>query len=456
MNIHCPMCGKAFEPGAGSDPNMLTCPSCGAAFNLAARETVRISEEATGGLGPDAGSDEPESALGNGTVFAGYRILEEVGRGGMGIVYRAVQLSLDRVVAIKVLPSKLGRDPQFVERFGREAKTLAMLNHPNIVSIIDKGVSGGLYYFVMEWIDGLSLRHVMKEGGLKPEQALKIIPEICAALEYAHFMKIVHRDIKPENILINTKGQVKIADFGLSKIVTGHAPAGGLTRTNMTMGTFNYMAPEQMEKARDVDHRADLFSLGVVFYEMLTGELPLGRFEPPSRKNIEIDLRLDEVVLKVLEKDPERRYQNAADISDAVMRISTSTGGRRRIQTQIPARAIHPSEVRGAAASGSGGNPWAIVSMVLGIISVLSLPCMCPLLFVLKPGVQRMDGNRMIMPAPVTPAQKAVPPVFRPWEEKRAPEGAKQAPEGESKKHSPPEDSDEGEDPARKDGGKRR
>ncbi len=402
MAVHCPKCGRSFEPVPGSNPERLECPSCGAGFNLAARETVRMPDGPAPGIEEPESPEVPDKELAEGSDFAGYKIVCEVGRGGMGIVYRAVQISLDRVVAIKILPSKLGKDPQFVERFSREARTLAMLNHPNIVSIIDKGEEAGFYYFVMEWIDGLSLRHVMKEGGLRPGQALKIIPDICAALEYAHSMNIVHRDIKPENILITTKGQVKIADFGLSKIVAGPSSAGGLTRTNMTMGTFNYMAPEQMEKARDVDHRADLFSLGVVFYEMLTGELPLGRFEPPSRKNVQLDVRLDEVVLKVLEKDPARRYQHASEISDAVERISSTPGGV-RFETQIPARAMHPSEYGRRREPDS--NPWAVISLVLGIVAILLLPCMCPIWMLAK----KTDNMTFNLDKPIGPPRQVAP-----------------------------------------------
>src|SRR5207249_1316238 len=178
-------------------------------------------------------------------------------------------------------------------------------------------------FFVMEFVDGLNLRQLERAGKLSPREALQIVPQICEALQFAHEEGIVHRDIKPENILVDKKGRVKIADFGIAKIL-GREAELGLTETRGVLGTPQYMAPEQVERPQAVDHRADIFSLGVVFYEMLTGELPLGRFAPPSRK-VQVDVRLDEVVLRTLEKEPEQRYQHAGDVKTDVERISQSS-----------------------------------------------------------------------------------------------------------------------------------
>ncbi len=164
----------------------------------------------------------------------------------------------------------------------------------------------GLFFIVMEYVDGVNLRQTIRSGKLTPKEALAIVPQICEALQYAHDEGVVHRDIKPENILIDKKGRVKIADFGLAKLLGRESKDHALTATNHVMGTVRYMAPEQMEGSRSVDHRADIYSLGVVLYEMLTGELPLGRFAPPSEK-VQIDVRLDEVVFRSLERTPERR-----------------------------------------------------------------------------------------------------------------------------------------------------
>ncbi|KKL93543.1 hypothetical protein LCGC14_1873630 [marine sediment metagenome] len=247
-----------------------------------------------------------------------------LGKGGMGAVYKARQPGLDRFVAVKILPPEVGADPDFAERFKREARALAKLSHQNIVSVFDFGQADGLYYFIMEYVDGANLRHVIETGTVKPEEALAIVPQICEALQFAHDKGIVHRDIKPENILVDKQGRVKITDFGLAKLL-GKAPAEiTLTGTQQVMGTLHYMAPEQMQGAGAVDHRADIYSLGVVFYEMLTGELPIGRFAPPSKK-IQVDVRLDEVVLRALENEPDRRYQQVSEVKTDVEAITRST-----------------------------------------------------------------------------------------------------------------------------------
>ena len=245
--------------------------------------------------------------------FPQLEILEILGRGGMGAVYKARQKSLDRIVALKVIRPTEADDRSFAERFVREARALAQLSHPNIVTVHDFGQTGGLYYFIMEFVDGLNLRQMLQSGKLDPGEALEIVPHVCDALQYAHDEGVVHRDIKPENILIDKKGRVKIADFGLAKLLKGDPSRHALTKTNHVMGTPHYMAPEQIERPLSVDHRADIYSLGVVIYEMLTGELPIGRFAPPSQR-VCIDVRLDKVVLRTLEKQPERRYQTISEV----------------------------------------------------------------------------------------------------------------------------------------------
>jgi serine/threonine protein kinase len=255
--------------------------------------------------------------------FPQLEILGMIGKGGMGAVYQARQRNLNRLVALKLLPLSEGQDPAFVERFSREAQALAKLNHPHIVAIYDVGQTKSYFYFLMEYVAGANLRQVLQAGKLSPEEALQIVPQVCDALQYAHSQGVVHRDIKPENILLDQTGQIKIADFGLAKFHADQTPGFTLTGTNQVMGTYHYMAPEQMEKPRSVDHRADIYSLGVVFYELLTGELPLGRFAPPSRK-VQIDVRLDEVVLRALEKEPEHRYQKVSELKTEVEMMQKS------------------------------------------------------------------------------------------------------------------------------------
>jgi tRNA A-37 threonylcarbamoyl transferase component Bud32 len=275
------------------------------------------TQPSPGGAGAGFNPPKPQELA---PCFPQLEILDVLGQGGMGAVYKARHKGLDRLVAVKILPPEASRHPAFAERFTREARALARLNHPNIVAVYDFGKAAydvgdadGLYYFIMEYVDGVNLRQTLRNGGLSPQDALVIVPQVCDALQFAHDEGIVHRDIKPENILIDRRGRVKIADFGLAKLLGQNDAEHSLTQTHQVMGTLRYMAPEQMEGARTVDHRADIYSLGVVFYELLTGELPLGRFAPPSRK-VQVDVRLDEVVLRTLEKEPEQRYQHASEV----------------------------------------------------------------------------------------------------------------------------------------------
>jgi serine/threonine protein kinase len=255
--------------------------------------------------------------------FPQLEILQYLGRGGMGVVYKARQKTLNRIVALKLLaPERVG-DPKFAERFEREAQALAALNHPNIVTVHDFGQAGGFYFLLMEFIDGANLRQLLRARKFTPEEALAIVPALCDALQFAHERRIIHRDIKPENVLLDKAGRVKIADFGIAKILgaTNRDSAGGTgageQATQSAVGTPGYSAPEQKTDPQRVDSRADIYSLGVVFYEMLTGELPGKLIEPPSKK-IGIDVRLDAVVLRALEKTPELRWQTAEELRTQV------------------------------------------------------------------------------------------------------------------------------------------
>lgn len=254
----------------------------------------------------------------------GYVLEELLGRGGMGEVWKARQVSLDRQVAVKVLPAKFANDPEFVARFEKETKALAALSHPNIVQIIDRGKAGQHYFFAMELIAGVTLRERL-QGRLTTREALKIGAQIARAIDYAHEQHIVHRDLKPENILVDARGHVKIADFGLAGM-QGHESNLSLTATAVAMGTVNYMAPEQRRDAKHVDHRADLYSLGVLLYEMLTSELPLGRFKLPTQKMPGLDIRVDEVVGQLLETEPDARPKRALDVAVVLEELAPSGG----------------------------------------------------------------------------------------------------------------------------------
>jgi tRNA A-37 threonylcarbamoyl transferase component Bud32 len=252
-----------------------------------------------------------------GRAFPQLEILDLLGAGGMGVVYLARQPKLERKVALKLLPEHLARDPHFAERFHREARLLARLNHPGIVTVYDFGESGGFFFLLMEYVDGVNLRDAMAAGRFSAAEALRVVPPLCEALQYAHDEGILHRDIKPANILLDSRGRVKIADFGIAKLLAERASVVGLTATGSVVGTAAYMAPEQMERPGEVDHRADIYSLGVVLYEMLTGELPLGRFAPPSERS-PVNSGVDEVVLRSLAKDREQRFQKVAEVGTRV------------------------------------------------------------------------------------------------------------------------------------------
>ncbi len=267
-------------------------------------------------------------------AFPQLEILELIGQGGMGAVYKARQPRLNRFVALKILPESLGQDAAFAERFAREGQLLARLNHPNIVQVHDFGQAGEFYYLLMEYVDGVNLRQAMKAGRFSSAQALAIVPRICEALQFAHDEGVLHRDVKPENILIDARGRVKLVDFGIAKLVgegeVTSGPSNGptqesspaLTRSGAALGTPNYMAPEQISQPATVDHRADIYSLGVVFYELLTGELPKGGFARPS-EHTPVGAEVDAIVLRALENERGRRQQSAAELKTQVERIST-------------------------------------------------------------------------------------------------------------------------------------
>ncbi|HAB18089.1 MAG TPA: serine/threonine-protein kinase [Verrucomicrobiota bacterium] len=306
----CPTCGQPLPAGALAG----FCPAC-----LLAQGAETL--EAAPGRAAHFHPPTPEELA---KLFPQLQIERLLGAGGMGAVYQARQPALDRRVALKILPASSGSGANFAERFNREARALARLNHPNIVSVHEFGQAGSLHFFIMEFVDGANLRQLERAGRLSSREALQLIPQICDALQYAHDEGVVHRDIKPENVLVDRKGRVKIADFGLAKILDVNPDSSRLTVEGQVMGTPHYMAPEQIERPLAVDHRADIYSLGVVLYEMLTGDLPLGNFSPPSRK-VSVDVRFDEVVLRALENDPNRRYQQASEVKSRVETIASTT-----------------------------------------------------------------------------------------------------------------------------------
>lgn len=287
-------------------------------------------------------------------ILPQYEVHMLVGRGGMGAVYKGLQLSLDRAVAIKLLPPAIEQqDIAFAERFKNEARLMGRMNHPAIVSVYDFGrTSDGQLYFVMEYVDGTDVqRMIAREGKLPPEHALAITAHLCDALGYAHKQGIVHRDIKPSNVLIDLEGRVKVADFGLAKL-SDKTQNSGLTQTGMAMGTPDYVAPETLMFGSDVDGRADIYAVGVMLYQMLTGDIPRGMFKMPSQKFQSIDPRFDAIIRRALEHDREERYQSSHELRlalDVILTTPRAISGQAssavlpKQQPHTPGRTVVPS-----------------------------------------------------------------------------------------------------------------
>ncbi|MFC1806545.1 serine/threonine-protein kinase, partial [Planctomycetota bacterium] len=260
------------------------------------------------------------------TRIGGFEILGRLGQGGMGTVYKARQVSMNRVVALKVLPPKLAKDKSFVQRFIREAQSAASLQHPNIVQGIDVGVADGYYYFAMEFVDGSTVKDLItRQGRVDERRALEIARDVARALEHAHKRGIIHRDIKPDNVMLTAEGEVKLADLGLARRVED---AGSVTLEGTALGTPYYMAPEQVRGQPDVDTRADIYALGASLYHMVTGTVPYDGANataiitkhvtdpaPSARTaNPETSRACDELIARMMAKDRDDRPQTPAEL----------------------------------------------------------------------------------------------------------------------------------------------
>ncbi len=295
-----------------------------------------------------------------------YMVLGPLGKGGMGVVYKAVQPSLNRLVAIKVLPQEFTEDAERVERFRREARAIALLNHPNVVQIIELHDSGEApFYYVMEFVPGSSLHAVMQERRLSLHEAMAVIKEVCRGLQAAHRKNIVHRDLHPRNVLVSSDlSVVKITDWGISRVAAISSLEGTLS-TKVNLGTMHYMAPEQARDMADVDHRADIYSLGVILFEMLTGRVPVGRFGLPSQLNSEVFPELDPIVLRCLSTD---RADRPASV-DALFADLVRLEGQRRLGFAQDLRGVGRSTSRLFQRSGATlrRRPWVLaVALAVG------------------------------------------------------------------------------------------
>ncbi len=254
--------------------------------------------------------------------FGEYVLTGKIGQGGIAEIFKGRQESLNRDVAIKILSISLTSDPDIVRRFERESLVIAKLNHPNIVHVIDKGKAGGRCYFVMEFVDGTSLREVIDSVKIPLSAKLEMLVQVCKALDYAHKNGVIHRDIKPANILIDRQGNAWVADFGIAQIVG--TPECEMTSADVVLGTLSYMSPEQKISSTNVDQTTDLYAVGVILYETLVGKKPLGRFKLPTEFNAELPQAFDTIVSKCLAQESKDRYQTAVELKDALLDVTSA------------------------------------------------------------------------------------------------------------------------------------
>jgi tRNA A-37 threonylcarbamoyl transferase component Bud32 len=319
-----------------------------------------------------------------GKAFGPYTIVEKIGEGGMAVVYKGYQESLNRYVAVKVLRGELARDQQFIARFRREALASGGLNHPNILHVYDAGVAHGVYYIVMDYAQAGSLKDLMVRGPLDPERAMSIAAQVADALDYAHRQGLVHRDVKPTNILLTSEGRPLLGDFGIAKVLY---ETSKLTRTGTSIGTPDYMAPEQIQ-GEAVDGRTDLYALGIVLFEMLTGRVPfrattpaallykhVNEPPPPLRSlGIEAPAWLQAVLDRALAKHPQDRFQRGSQFAQALRQQyvpgvaqrppTRREDGRARRPTPPPSERRRATPPPTAVASGGGGLVWILVAAI--------------------------------------------------------------------------------------------
>ena len=318
------------SPQADLDLNMVLCDKCNFSFDASVTPGGCCPRCLL--LGVDEEHDEPvkpQSLTSRSVVedeeltdeLPGFEFEERIGRSAMSVVWRARERLLDRCVAIKFLRN-VNHDGSFVDRFTREARVMARFHHPNIVILHSFGRTRSNHcYLIMELVEGTDLAHLMKQRVLTLPEILAITVEVCSALTHAHEAGFVHRDIKPGNVLIDHRGVVKVADFGLARLTRDNDPSTiSITKQGFAVGTPHYIAPEQASGSGIEDHRADIFSLGVMLYEMITGELPRGVFGPPSQK-FKTDKRVDKIIMRALQDEPSKRYQSVRELVADIQKV---------------------------------------------------------------------------------------------------------------------------------------
>jgi TolA-binding protein/predicted Ser/Thr protein kinase len=334
-----------------------------------------------------------------------YDILGVIGKGGMGVVYKGFQNSLNRLVAIKILLPEFQNDPERVERFHREAQAIAILSHPNIVQIIDKGKEGKTLYFVMEFVDGVSLDTLLRERRLTFVESLHVAKEIAKGLAAAHAAGIIHRDLKPRNVLVSPDlSMVKLVDFGISRVEVLSQGAGSLTSAHTSFGTMYYFSPEQARDPSSVDQRSDLYSLGVIAYEMLTGQVPVGQFQLPSEVNPELNSQVDALLLKCLATDRAKRYPSTKEFLADVDRLEKAAGIKLMDELKQVSKTTSRLIQSGAQFKSSKRAVYAMIAAGVAAAALVAAYFAWPLL--IRPPAEPAPAT---VAAPVTPPPSAPP-----------------------------------------------
>ena len=354
----CPNCQARADVSIAVAGALVRCSRCAVRYEVLRVDTPPppIREA------PTVASPVPERAPGSGAELPlpnleGFVVHERVGQGGMGEVYRCTRVSDARPLAVKVLSAQMAAVPDYVRRFGREAKAMAQLDHPGIVRLLSRGQSGPHCWIAMELLEGVSLRTHVWQAKPSARQLARLLAQVAHALAYAHARAVVHRDLKPDNIIVTRDLRTKVLDFGLAGLHNEGAEC--LTQSHVAMGTANYMAPEQRKDAKRADHRADLYSFGVMAYEALTGELPVGRFPPPSRLLPGLDKGWDSVVERCLELDPAARPHSALELAHALETLAGLS----------PAMELAPRTRRREAKSGM----WSWLGLGAGLAVVMGI-----------------------------------------------------------------------------------